>query len=90
MTSCPCIQVNGQIAETACFIYHCIEINKEQLKCLGRIDYIKKKGIDTQGWDALNMLQLFRSCVWMSLHPKLVRLIVLLISCNNVVLLPWC
>ena len=53
MTSCPCIQVNGQIAETACFIYHCIEINKEQLKCLRRIDYLEKEGIDTQDWDAL-------------------------------------
>lgn len=45
--------VNGQIAETACFIYHCIEINKEQLKCLRRIDYLEKEGIDTQDWDAL-------------------------------------
>ncbi|CAN6340724.1 unnamed protein product [Urochloa humidicola] len=44
--------VNGQIAETPCFIYHCLEINKKQLKCLGRLDYLEKEGIDTQRWDA--------------------------------------
>ncbi|CAL4895565.1 unnamed protein product [Urochloa decumbens] len=44
--------VNGQIAETACYIYHCLEINKKQLKSLGRLDYLEKEGIDTKGWDA--------------------------------------
>lgn len=53
MSSCPCIQVNGQIAETACYIYHCLRINKELLKCLRKVDYPQKEGIDTQGWDAL-------------------------------------
>ncbi|RCV35826.1 hypothetical protein SETIT_7G270800v2 [Setaria italica] len=45
--------VNGQIAETACYIYHCLRINKELLKCLRKVDYPQKEGIDTQGWDAL-------------------------------------
>ncbi|KAL6608262.1 hypothetical protein ACP70R_041325 [Stipagrostis hirtigluma subsp. patula] len=45
--------VNGQIAETACFVYHCSEINKELLQCLHKNNYLNKEGINTEGWDAL-------------------------------------
>ncbi|XP_062202889.1 uncharacterized protein LOC133905177 [Phragmites australis] len=45
--------VNGQIAETACFVYHCLEINKELLECLHLTSVLEKEGIDTQDWDAL-------------------------------------
>ncbi|CAL4910512.1 unnamed protein product [Urochloa decumbens] len=45
--------VNGQMAEAACFVYHCIETDKQLLKCMRRTHVVEDEGIDTQGWDAL-------------------------------------
>ncbi|KAM3212108.1 hypothetical protein ACQJBY_065283 [Aegilops geniculata] len=45
--------VNGQITEAACYVYHCLEHNKEILRCMRVTGVLEKEGIDTQGWDAL-------------------------------------
>ncbi|XBI39075.1 hypothetical protein VPH35_123937 [Triticum aestivum] len=50
---------NGQIIETTCYVYHCLENNKELLRCMRVSGVLEKEGIDTQGWDALKYVTTF-------------------------------
>ncbi|CAL4910207.1 unnamed protein product [Urochloa decumbens] len=45
--------VDGQMAKAACFVYHCIEIDKEILECFHEDEYLEEEGINTNGWNAL-------------------------------------
>ncbi|KAL6608263.1 hypothetical protein ACP70R_041326 [Stipagrostis hirtigluma subsp. patula] len=45
--------INVQIAEAACFVYHCSEMDKEILESLNYCNYLEREGINTLGWDAL-------------------------------------
>lgn len=48
-----CIQVDGQIAEAAWYVYRCIEIDEELSLCFHKHEYLEEEGIDTSGWGTL-------------------------------------
>ncbi|KAL6846417.1 hypothetical protein ACP4OV_023865 [Aristida adscensionis] len=42
--------ISVQIAEAACCVYHCAEMDKEILKCVNWNNYVERENINTEGW----------------------------------------
>jgi hypothetical protein len=45
-----CNQISEEIAEAACCVYCCAEMDKELLKRAHMNNYIERENINTEGW----------------------------------------